>query len=287
MSPRFWPLLAIVPLSVLFMSQWADPQATEQRFSVLVFSKTSGFRHSSIPTGVAALKTLGTEHGFEVDTTEDAAVFTDATLARYRVVLFLNTTGAILNAEQKDAFQRYTRAGGGFVGVHSASDSEYGWAWYGRLVGAYFKSHPQIQQATISIEDREHPSTRSLPQSWLRSDEWYNFRSNPRHTVHVLATLDESSYSGGTMGADHPIAWCQDFDGGRSWYTALGHTEDSYAEPLFLRHLLGGIRSAAGIVDADCAVRERGKQVGAEPPARLWRLGGAGRCDGGRGLPCR
>ncbi len=263
MSPRRRLLVSIVAFFVLAVSQSTYPQTTEQRFSVLIFSKTSGFRHRSIPAGIAALKSLGVEHGFEVDATEDAAVFTDATLAGYRVVLFLNTTGTNLNAEQKDAFQRYIRGGGGFVGVHSASDSEYDWAWYGRLVGAYFKSHPKIQRATIRIEDREHPSTRSLPEAWIRSDEWYNFRSNPRQTVHVLAILDESSYSGGTMRADHPIAWCQDFDGGRSWYTALGHTEESYAEPAFLRHLLGGIQSAAGAVDGNCTVRGRdSRQLG-------------------------
>jgi cytochrome c len=233
-------------LSVCVPVLTRSAETMEHRFSVLVFSKTNGFRHSSIPAGVAALKTLGSRYGFDVQATEDATLFADATLARYKVVLFLNTTGPLLSAEQKSAFQRYIRAGGGFVGVHSASDSEYDWAWYGRLVGAYFGGHPRIQQATVRIEDRRHLSTRALPQSWVRRDEWYNFRSNPRSMVHVLATVDESTYSGGTMEPDHPIAWCQDFDGGRSWYTAMGHTEDSYDEPLFLDHLLGGILSAAG-----------------------------------------
>jgi cytochrome c len=162
-------------------------------------------------------------------------------------VVFLSTTGDILNATQKAAFERYIRSGGGFVGIHSASDTEYQWGWYGRLVGAYFASHPQIQQATIHIEDPAHPSTKDLPTVWQRTDEWYNFRSNPRGKVHVLATLDEATYSGGKMGADHPIAWCQAIDGGRSWYTAMGHTVESYAEPLFRLHLLGGIESAAGV----------------------------------------
>jgi cytochrome c len=238
------------PVTLAMLVAWFGPSAlaqTDPRFAVLVFSKTTGFRHDSIPQGIAAVKALGTAHGFSVEPTEDAARFTDAELARYKVVVFLNTTGDILDEEQKAAFERYIRAGGGFVGVHSASDTEYGWAWYGRLVGAYFASHPAIQPATVHVEDLGHASTEGLPARWERTDEWYNFRTNPRDHVHVLATLDEASYSGGKMGADHPIAWCQEIDGGRSWYTAMGHTKESYAEPLYRLHLLGGIESAAGI----------------------------------------
>ena len=220
---------------------------TEPRFAVLVFSKTTGYRHDSIPPGIAAIKALGADHEFAVDSTEDAARFTDAGLAGYKVVVFLSTTGDILDDGQKAAFERYIRAGGGFVGVHSASDTEYRWAWYGRLVGAYFADHPEIQPATVHIEDRTHPSTADLPAVWQRTDEWYNFRSNHRGAVHVLARVDEATYAGGKMGDDHPIAWCQAIDGGRSWYTAMGHTSESYAEPLFRRHLLGGIESAAGV----------------------------------------
>jgi cytochrome c len=221
-------------------------------FAVLVFSKTTGFRHDSIPDGIAAVRALGAEHGFRVDDTENAERFTDTTLAQYKVVMFLSTTGDILDQEQKAALERYIRAGGGFVGIHSASDTEYHWPWYGRFIGAWFASHPQIQHATIRIEDANHPSTKGLPASWERTDEWYNFRSDPRGAVHVLASLDESTYTGGAMGSDHPIAWCQNLDGGRSWYTAMGHTRESYAEPLFRLHLWGGIESAAGIA-GDCS----------------------------------
>jgi type 1 glutamine amidotransferase len=244
-----WLLLALVSVGVS-IGYNARAVDTEPRFAVLVFSKTTGFRHDSIPPGIAAITALGSEHGFMVDSTEDAERFTDAAFARYKVVVFLSTTGDILNPTQKAAFERYIRSGGGFVGIHSASDTEYQWAWYGRLVGAFFASHPQIQQATIHIEDPAHPSTKDLPTVWQRTDEWYNFRSNPRGKVHVLATLDEATYSGGKMGADHPVAWCQAFDGGRSWYTAMGHTVESYAEPLFRLHLLGGIESAAGVAGA-------------------------------------
>jgi cytochrome c len=225
----------------------AAADGADSRFTVLVFSKTAGFRHDSIPQGIAAIEALGAEHGFAVDSTEDAAWFSDAVLGRYKVVLFLNTTGDVLDAGEKAAFERYIRSGGGFVGIHSASDTEYGWPWYGRLVGAWFASHPQIQRATIHIANPDHPSTKGLPAAWERTDEWYNFRSNPRGAVQVLATLDEATYSGGAMGADHPITWCQTIDGGRSWYTAMGHTKESYDEPLFRLHLLGGIESAAGV----------------------------------------
>jgi type 1 glutamine amidotransferase len=244
---RYAILLALAAFLGVPPHRTAAAESAEPRFSVLVFSKTTGFRHDSIPLGITAIQALGAEHGFAVDSTEDAARFTDAVLARYKVVAFLNTTGDVLDTGEKAAFERYIRSGGGFVGIHSASDTEYGWPWYGRLVGTWFASHPQIQRATVHIADPDNLSMKDLPALWERTDEWYNFRSNPRGAVQVLATLDEATYSGGAMGADHPIAWCQEMDGGRSWYTAMGHTKESYAEPLFRVHLLGGIESAAGI----------------------------------------
>jgi type 1 glutamine amidotransferase len=220
--------------------------ARQEQGRILAFTKTTGYRHDAILDAVAALRALGAEHGFAVDHTEDAAVFGDALLAPYRAVAFVLTTGEILDGEQQAAFERFIRAGGGYVGVHSACDTEYAWPWYGRLVGAYFQHHPEIQAATVVVEDRAHPSTVDLPERWERTDEWYDFRTNPRSEVRVLARLDESTYSGGEMGMDHPIAWYHEFEGGRSWYTAGGHTAESYREPLFLQHLLGGIRYAVG-----------------------------------------
>jgi type 1 glutamine amidotransferase len=222
------------------------PTQAQSSLRVLVFSKTSGYRHDSIDEGQAAIAALGAAHQFQVDITEDSAMFDDAQLAEYQVVVFLNTTGEILGDEQQAAFERFVRAGGGFVGVHSATDTEYNWPWYHELIGAYFESHPAIQPAAIDVLDQRHPSMRGLPGRWERTDEWYNFRSAPGPNVIVLAALDETSYSGGTMGARHPIVWYHKYDGGRAWYTALGHTAESYAEPLFLDHLLGGIRWAAG-----------------------------------------
>jgi cytochrome c len=239
-------------------SAQASGQAAKSapRFNALVFSKTTGFRHDSIPDGIAAIQKLGRDNNFTVDATEDDGVFTDAGLAKYEVVIFLSTTGDPLGTQAaKDAFQRYIQGGGGFAGIHAAADSGFDWPWYGGLVGAYFRSHPAIQPATITIEDRGHPSTRGLPGRWTRTDEWYNYRANPRESVHVLATLDETSYDlgdSGGMGSDHPIIWCHDYDGGRAWYTGLGHTKESYTEPRFLRSLLGGIRTAAGVIKTGC-----------------------------------
>ncbi|MCR3726914.1 type 1 glutamine amidotransferase [Streptomyces umbrinus] len=219
---------------------------------VLVFSKTAGFRHDSIPEGVAAVKSLGAENGFRVDATEDAGAFSSRNLSRYDAVVFLSTTGDVLNGAQQRAFEGYIKRGGGYVGIHAAADTEYDWEFYGGLAGAYFQSHPAIQPARIEVEDRAHPATSHLGESWNRTDEWYNYRSNPRDRAHVLASLDETSYSGGTMSGDHPIAWCQEYRGGRAFYTGSGHTKESYADPAFRQHLLGGIRWAVGAAEADC-----------------------------------
>ncbi|WP_405141246.1 ThuA domain-containing protein [Sphaerisporangium sp. NBC_01403] len=252
-------ILPILSLFALPASAASAATAAAPDFKVLVFSKTTGFRHDSIPEGVAAVQKLGQDNNFAVDTTEDATKFTDENLKQYQAVVFMSTTGDPLGTQdQKDAFQRYIQAGGGYAGVHAASDSGYSWSWYKNLVGAYFKSHPTPQNATVKVEDPEHPSTKGLPTSWTRYDEWYDYQSNPRGTVHVLASLDEKSYTGGTMGIDHPTVWCQDYDGGRSWYTGLGHTKESFVEANFLRMLLGGIRTAAGAVKADCSASQSG-----------------------------
>ena len=182
-------------------------QATLPRFAILVFTKTAGFYHDSIPAGIQALQSMGTQHGFDVVATTDAGLFTDPSLSRFRVVVFLNTTGDVLDASQQAAFERYIRYGGGFVGVHSATDTEYEWSWCGGLVGAYFGGHPAIQRATVKIIDATHPSSEALPREWSRTDEWYDFREDPTPNVRVTLTVDEGTYTGGGMGIHHPIAW--------------------------------------------------------------------------------
>jgi type 1 glutamine amidotransferase len=249
---RAFTLLAVA----LVIAMFTTPTATAApAFRVLVFSKTTGFRHDSIPAGITAIQNLGQQNNFAVDATEDDTQFTDTNLARYAAVIFLSATGDPVGTQaEKDAFQRYIEHGGGFVGIHAASDSGYNWAWYGQLVGTYFRQHPAQQNALIKVEDPNHPSTQGLPAQFTRFDEWYDFRDDPRPNVHVLTTVDESSYSGGTMGADHPTTWCHSFDGGRAWYTALGHTIESFSEANFLHLLLGGIMTAAGAVPSNCSV---------------------------------
>ena len=250
--------VALVSLGVLalLLGLWAfaAPPEAPTAPRVLVFSKTKGFRHDSIPNGIAAIRELGkdgTATLFEVDATEDASTFTDDNLKRYRAVVWLSTTGDVLDDKQQSAFERFIRAGNGFVGVHAASDTEFEWPWYAKLVGAYFKGHPDIQKATVQVEDRTHMSTSMLPARWERTDEWYVFHENPRANVKMLASLDESTYKPGPLAmGDHPIAWYHEYDGGRAWYTAMGHTKESYDEPLFREHLLGGIRWAGKLENA-------------------------------------
>ncbi|MEO6290008.1 MAG: ThuA domain-containing protein [Ginsengibacter sp.] len=216
---------------------------------VLVFSKNTYFFHTSIPNGIAAITKLGVENGFDVDTTTNASYFNEDSLKNYAAVIFLNTadnSGSLLNNYQEAEFERYIQSGGGYVGIHAASDAEQDWGWYGRLVGGYFNGHANKQQeAELHVTDSTHPATKGLPAVWKRQDEWYNFKKLSKD-VHVLITIDESTYTGGTNGTDHPMSWYHDFDGGRAFYTALGHTEESYTEPLFLQHILGGIKYAIG-----------------------------------------
>ena len=213
---------------------------------VLVFSKTAQFVHASIPTGIAAIQKLGQENGFDVDTTKDASLFTDSSLKKYAAVIFLSTTGDVLNDRQEVAFERYIQSGGGYVGIHAATDTEYDWGWYGRLVGAYFNGHPKPQMARFIVKDKNAAATKFFTDTvWQHMDELYNYKKiNP--DIHVLLTIDESSYQGGTNGAVHPMSWYHDYDGGRAFYTELGHTDESYAEPNYLKHLLGGIQYAVG-----------------------------------------
>lgn len=219
---------------------------------ILVFTRTTGFRHDSIGAATEAIGALAAAHGFEIVATEDPATFTPDALAGFDAVVFLMTTGDVLDAAQQAAFEAYIEGGGGFAGVHAAADTEYDWPWYGELVGAWFQSHPAVQPATITVEDAAHASTAALPATWSATDEWYDFRRNVRGHAHVLLTVDESTYTGGSMGDDHPIAWCRIVGNGRSWYTALGHTAEQWATPELRAHVLGGLLTAAGSVAADC-----------------------------------
>ena len=227
-------------LSRFVLTQEPLENTRPQPNKVLVFTKTEGFRHASIAKGVQTFTELGAAHDFSVDETAAATDFNEANLATYDVVVFLNTTGDVLNNAQQLAFENYIRSGGSFMGVHAATDTEYDWPWYGTLVGAYFNNHPEIQNAKIEVVNSDHDATAHLDQEWIRTDEWYNFR-DINASIEVLLQLDETTYQGGTNGENHPIAWFHEFDGGRSFYTAGGHTESAYDEPDFKQHLLGGV----------------------------------------------
>lgn len=265
--------------------------------SVLVFTKAAGFVHKSIPFGAEAIRTLGAAKGFGVDVTADPDAFRPANLARYKAVVFLSTTGNVLPTEQqRAAMEGYIRGGGGFLGIHAASDMgsvATTWPFYLNLVGAAFKGHTNArlysdtplpsrpgvtyggplaaapaeadtinkgmkasstEPAEIIVEDRSSPAVRGWGRSVNRTDEWYGFLTNPRPHVHVIASVDEKTYTpgAGAMGGDHPVVWCQSYQGGRSVYTALGHPVTAWSDPMFLRHILGGIELAMGTVPFRC-----------------------------------
>lgn len=228
------PVILAAALSVSF-------SIPRKKTALLVFSRTTGFRHASIAQGKQALQALAAANNFKIDTTEDPGYFTTTRLSKYAAIIFLNTTGDILNEEQQLAFEKYIRSGKGFVGIHAATDTEYDWPWFAKMVGANFESHPKTQKAKLVVIDARHPSTKHLPAVWERTDEWYNFK-NQNSDVKVVLKIDEASYEGGKNGSDHPMAWHHEYDGGRAFYTALGHTPESYSDPLFIQHVLGGIR---------------------------------------------
>jgi type 1 glutamine amidotransferase len=220
----------------------------KERESILIFTKVNevdGFRHESIEHGVDVLTFLANELGLEVVHTEDASIMAYETLTDFEAIVFLNTSRDILDLTQEINFQRFIRDGGGFLGIHGASTTEYDWSWYGDLVGAYFLDHPEIQEANLNIIDPNHQSCIDLPESWTRVGEWYNFR-DIREGINVVIAIDESSYEGGKNGINHPIAWYHEFEGSRSFYTAIGHAIEAYDEPLFQAHLTGALKYVLG-----------------------------------------
>lgn len=219
----------------------------EALYDVLVFTKTTEFRHKSIQEGVNALIMLAGENDFDLDVTSNSSLFTDKILSKYEAIIFLNTSGNVLGNSEQKALEKFIQNGGGFVGIHAATDTEYEWPWYGGIIGAYFDGHPEIQRATINVIDRSHISTAHLPEKWERMDEWYNLRSDLPDDITVLALLDEDTYEGGKHGSYHPFSWYHEYDGGRAWITLGGHTKESYKEVLFLNHILGGIKYAADV----------------------------------------
>ncbi|HEU5135609.1 MAG TPA: ThuA domain-containing protein [Steroidobacteraceae bacterium] len=233
---------------------FATGAAHAEQFSVLLFSKAAGWHHESILEGVKAIRGLGQLHDFNVFWTEDASrVFKDEELKKYKAVIFLSTTGDILNPEQQAAFERYIKAGGGFVGIHAAADTEYEWPWYTKMVGHMFHIHPAVQTATIKVENPNFPGMDRFPKRFLATEEWYEYDA-ARSKLNYLLSVDEATYkpeanwgpkSGKGMGKFHPLAWYQEYDGGRAFYTALGHLPATYSDANFMHHVYGGIYWAA------------------------------------------
>ena len=240
-------LLDAIKLTLICMFMAVYTASAQKR--VLVFTKVAAFPHDSRQAAAEAIIKMGKENNFGVDTTSDAAKIAESNLKKYAAVIFVSTTGSFLDPYQRIDLQRYIQAGGGFVGIHAAADALYDWRWYGRMIGAYFAGHPAPQMATMTVVDKNHPSTRMLPTEWKRKDEWYHYKLLNKD-VKVLINLEEASltynanFNRFKMGANHPIAWYHEFDGGKVFYTGLGHTKESYSEDLMVKHILGGINYA-------------------------------------------
>lgn len=229
-------------------------QADPGQFNVLLYTKMEGFHHKAVNEGVQAMRLMAKKHHFNIDWHEDANMFSDERLARYDAIVFLMTTGSILNEDQQAAMQRFIQSGKGFVGIHSASDTLYEWEWYTKLVGRMFRIHPVIQTAELQVIDRSFPGVERMPERFLWTDEYYDFGPELTDNLNYILTIDESTYepaanwghvSSEGMGEFHPLAWYQYFDGGRSFYTALGHVPETFSDDLFLEHIYGGLYWAA------------------------------------------
>ncbi|HTM99292.1 MAG TPA: ThuA domain-containing protein [Pedobacter sp.] len=237
-------LAAFFFLIALLFSFNTEAKVIPKQAKVLIFSFTKGFRHGSIKEGILAIKKLGNEKGLDVEATEDVNAFTSENLKKYKLLVFLSPTGSdVFTADQKDALKWYINNGGGLVGIHAATDFCYEWEWYGKMIGGYFENHPAVQKVKLDIVMPKNKMVKGLPQPWMHTDEWYNFK-NVNPDIKVLIKADETSYKGGTMKNNHPVSWYHEFDGGKVFYTALGHTNECFVDPLFLTHLWAGMKWA-------------------------------------------
>jgi uncharacterized protein len=210
----------------------------------LLFTRTIGFRHASLQPAIDAFEALSRAEAWTLTHSEDGASFAPERLGRHHVVVLLNTTGDVLNSAQRESFEAFVARGGGVVAIHAPAVVSFDWPWYERLIGARFAGHPEPQRGTLLVEDAQHPAMRGIPQRWEVHEEWYNYEQSPRNRVRVLASVDEHSYRGGKMG-DHPIIWCHEALGGRSFYCGLGHDSSLYADPTFMNHVSAALRWCA------------------------------------------
>ncbi|MBY8873762.1 ThuA domain-containing protein [Micromonospora sp. PLK6-60] len=229
------------------------PNSNGIQYKVLVFTRSASGSNAATAAGVQAIQQLGKDRRFTVEVTNDPRKFDKPHLKQFRTVVFLNTAGDVLNDAQQAAFEGYYRDGGGFVGVHSAIEAEPEWSFLTDVLGTRAAGAPSAAStATVTVADRVHPASETLPERWSTTDRWYNYAANVRGVSHVLATVDEKTYTGGTMGFDHPVTWCKDYQGGRSFYTGLGATPESYGSADLRAHLGGAIQWSAGVTDGDC-----------------------------------
>jgi uncharacterized protein len=235
----------LIPAICLLLFVAFSCLAQDKKINVLVFSKTNGYRHNSISSGLKMLSELAQERNWVLTSTENAELFTPEFLKTFDVVVFLNPTENVLNEAQQKNFEEFMGTGKGFVGIHAAADCEYDWPWYGQLNGAFFRTHPAAQLGTVILENTDHPSM--VPFKGIKTyrtfDEWYSFKENPRAKVHVLARLDETSLDEATkkddnwkMG-DHPLIWYQESGNTRSFYTVFGHTPEAFQDPKIREHI--------------------------------------------------
>jgi len=248
---RIKTLLAFLALQLLFIS----PTWAQKQFKILLVTSTKGWHHTSIHAGVLAIQKLGVHNFFDVDVWEDPGGFTDDFLKSYQAVVFLNTTGDIFDEKQQKVMERFIQSGKGFVGIHSAADTEYDWPWYNKLVGHMFHIHPAVQTAKTKIMDAKFPGLQGFENGKLWTEEWYEYGPEKTTGLNYVLGVDESTYNpkadwgarakGEGMGSSHPISWYHNFDGGRAFYTGLGHLPTNFSEPAFLYHLYAGIFWAA------------------------------------------
>lgn len=239
----------VIVFSVLTFLMLVNTYGQHKQINILVFSKTAGYRHQSIPAGIKLLTKMGDKNNWKVNFSEDSNDFTDEKLSKIDVLVFLSTSGNVLNVAQQKALQKYVANGNGFVGIHSASGTELEWDWYSAMIGAKFKNHPKVQTAELMVDTAsDHPSIKGFKEVEVFKDEWYNFVNPVAKYVTVLASVDESSYEGQKMNTDkHPISWYHHYDGGRVFYTALGHTVETINDVRFYKHIEGGVLWASGV----------------------------------------
>ncbi len=248
-------LLLVLCYSIFTVTAKDTKQKSEQPLHILLFSKTNGYRHSSISSGIKMLYDQSKKQHWIITATEDSTLIGDNFLSQFDVAVFINPTGNAIGEEEQTAFEKFMKSGKGFVGIHAAADCEYDWPFYGKLIGGYFLTHPPAQKATIVFENTDHPAMKPFKgmKTYTTVDEWYSYKENPRPNVHVLAHLDENTIKKSKndewkMG-DHPIIWWNDDNGMRSFYTVFGHTHEAFQDEKVIEHITNAINWAAHRID--------------------------------------